>query len=62
MTENEVLSEEICTCICHSENSQVAHIMPCCFECHICEQRIKSNSYESHKEKCSQHLHEQDSA
>lgn len=42
---------EECTCECH-ENSNIHHVMNCCFACPHCKKKIKKFIYRRHEEAC----------
>lgn len=46
------MQDEICKCPCHDPEKQVIHFMACCNICSQCNQKIKFNCWEKHKENC----------
>jgi hypothetical protein len=54
-----MISSEICNCPCHNNNN-VRHIMPCCFYCEFCSQKIKYHHYTSHIKVCEEKLKSKD--
>lgn len=42
---------EHCNCDCH-EQFGVEHIIPCCYNCHYCDNNIVTFYYDSHIKDC----------
>lgn len=43
---------EKCDCNCHNPQFIIKHIFPCCYECDICLNKIKSAFISEHKMYC----------
>jgi hypothetical protein len=53
-----MLFGEECDCHCHDGDFDVAHIMPCCYECPTCHTNIDVVNYETHEKRCGEEYKE----
>ena len=47
-----IMQDEICKCICHEPGAKIRHIRACCYTCSQCNQSIKFDFWNKHKENC----------